>query len=334
MTLLAASRPLHSVYDAALIDLDGVVYLGPRAVPAAPEAVAKARAQGMRIAFVTNNASRTPAAIAERLTALGISAVPEEVVTSAQAAARLIAERVPAGSPVLVVGDTGLRQAVRAHGLRPVTTVHDRPVAVVQGYSPRLGLDLVVEGALAVAAGALFVVSNSDATAPMGRGIQPGNGSFARVIAHATRQEPLVAGKPERPLHEEGVRRTGAVNPLVIGDRLDTDIEGAHRRGAHSMLVLTGVTTPADLLLAPPEHRPSYLAYDIGGLNQTHPEVVWGGGSARCGGWTATAEGERLRLQGSGERLDGLRALCAAVWHGGHTPSAASLREVTSVLGW
>lgn len=334
MTLLAASRPLHSVHDAALIDLDGVVYLGPRAVPAAPDAVAKARAQGMRVAFVTNNASRTPAAIAEHLTALGVTATAEEVVTSAQAAARLVAERVPAGAPVLVVGDTGLRQAVRAHGLRPVTTVHDRPVAVVQGYSPRLGFDLVVEGALAVAAGALFVVSNNDATAPMGRGIQPGNGSFSRVIAHATRQEPLVAGKPEPPLHEEGVRRTGAVNPVVIGDRLDTDIESATRRGVRSLLVLTGVTTPVDLLLAPPEHRPSYLAHDIGGLNETHPEVLLEGREAHCGGWTAAAHGGRLRLRGAGERLDGLRALCMAAWHSDHPLSTASVREVTGVLGW
>ena len=334
MTLLTASLPLHSLYDAALIDLDGVVYLGPRVVPAAPEAVAKARAQGMRVAFVTNNASRTPAAVAEHLTALGVTAAADEVVTSAQAAARLIAERFPPGSPVLVVGDTGLRQAVRAHGLRPVTTIHDRPVAVVQGYSPRLGFDLAVEGALAVAAGALFVVSNNDATAPMGRGIQPGNGSFARVIAHATHQEPLVAGKPEPPLHEEGVRRTGAVNPLVIGDRLDTDIEGAHRRGAASMLVLTGVTTPVDLLLAPPQRRPSYLAYDIGGLNEPHPEVLWDGREARCGGWTATVHSDRLLLQGSGERLDGLRALCVAAWQSGRVFAPDSLHEVTGILGW
>jgi len=168
----------------------------------------------------------------------------------------------------------------------------------------------------------------------MGRGIQPGNGSFARVIAHATHQEPLVAGKPEPPLHEEGVRRTGAVNPLVIGDRLDTDIEGAHRRGAASMLVLTGVTTPVDLLLAPPQRRPSYLAYDIGGLNEPHPEVLWDGREARCGGWTATVHSDRLLLQGSGERLDGLRALCVAAWQSGRVFAPDSLHEVTGILGW
>lgn len=130
------------------------------------------------------------------------------------------------------------------------------------------------------------------------------------------------------------MRRTGAVNPLVIGDRLDTDIEGARRRGAASMLVLTGVTTPVDLLLAPPERRPSYLAYDIGGLNEPHPEVQWDGHEARCGGWAAVAHAGQLRLRGSGERLDGLRALCVAAWHSDHELSLASAREVTNALGW
>lgn len=334
MTLLTSQEPLHSVYDAALLDLDGVVYLGPNAVPAAPEAVAKARAQGMRVAFVTNNASRTPAAIAERLTALGVPARSGDVVTAAQAAARLVAERVAPGSPVLVVGDTGLRQAVHAQGLRPVTTVHDRPAAVVQGYSPRLGYDLIVEGALAVAAGALFVVSNNDTTAPMGRGNQPGNGSFARVIAHSTQSEPLVAGKPERPLHEEGMRRTSAANPLVIGDRLDTDIESAVRRGVHSLLVLSGVTSPADLITAPPHHRPSYLAHDLSGINEPHPPVPLERGGARCGGWSASAHGGRLRLDGTGSPLDGLRALCAAAWAAPDPIGPDSARTATALLGW
>ncbi|GLU49381.1 HAD-IIA family hydrolase [Nocardiopsis ansamitocini] len=334
MTLLTSTEPLHSVYDAALFDLDGVVYLGPDVIPAAPDAVAAARAAGMRVAFVTNNASRTPASIAERLTWMGVQADAADVVTAAQAAARLVAERFAPGSPVLVVGDTGLRQAVREQGLRPVTTVYDKPVAVVQGYSPRMGLDLVVEGALAVAAGALFVASNGDATAPLGRGIQPGNGSFARVIAYATKHEPIVAGKPERPLHEEGVNRTGATNPLVVGDRLDTDIEGATRRGAHSLLVLSGVTTPVELMLAPPEHRPSYLSYDLDGINESHPPTVVEHGRARCGSWQAQSNDGHLELEGSGERLDALRALCAAAWTSTRTVSPDSAQKAVDQLGW
>ncbi|MFC4565322.1 HAD-IIA family hydrolase [Nocardiopsis mangrovi] len=314
MTLLTSTRPLNTVYDAALLDLDGVVYIGPRAVPAAPEAIDKARAAGMRVAFVTNNAARTPAAIAERLTSIGVAAAPDEVVTSAEAAARLIAERFPAGSPVLVVGDTGLRLAVRRQGLRPVTLAVERPVAVVQGYSPRLAYDQLVEGTLAVAAGALFVASNSDATAPLERGIQPGNGSLTRVIAHATGVSPVVAGKPMRPLHDEGVLRTGARTPLVVGDRLDTDIEGATTRRCPSLLVLSGVTTPAALVEAVPEHRPSYVSWDLAGLGHAHPETHRVGDGASCGGWTASVDDGRVELEGDGDRLDGLRAVCAVVW--------------------
>ncbi|MUL43873.1 HAD-IIA family hydrolase [Streptomonospora sp. PA3] len=327
MPLLSAEKPLNALYDTALLDLDGVVYIGSRAVPAAPEAVDKARAAGMRVAFVTNNAARTPARVAERLGAMGVDAAPQDVVTSAEAAARLVAERVPAGSPVLVVGDTGLRLALRRWGLRPVSMASDGPVAVVQGYSPRLAYDLMVQGALAVDAGALFVVTNSDATAPLDFGVQPGNGSAARVIAHATGREPLVAGKPMRPLHEEGVLRTGAKTPLVVGDRLDTDIESATVRGAASLLVFSGVTAPAQAVTAPPRHRPSYLAWDLSGINQPHPEVRTGPDEAACGGWTATLSEGRVRLSGRGDRIDGLRALCACAWsahpHGPPPPEAA-----------
>ncbi|HEY8480146.1 MAG TPA: HAD hydrolase-like protein, partial [Spirillospora sp.] len=224
-----SDRPLCEAYDVALLDLDGVVYVGRRPVPAAAESLAKARAAGQRLAFVTNNASRTPSAVAALLTEVGVPAEADDVVTSAQAAARLLAERLPAGSEVLVVGGMGLRHAVRAQGLRPVSTAAGRPAAVVQGYDPNLGYGLLAEGTKAVATGALFVGSNGDLTIPGPDGPpHPGNGSLLRVIAAATGVEPIVTGKPERPLHQESVRRTGAERPLVVGDRLDTDIEGAH----------------------------------------------------------------------------------------------------------
>src|SRR5208282_6676748 len=116
----------------------------------ATEALAEARRRGMRLAFVTNNASRSPSAIAAELNKLGVPADPAEVVTSAQAAAHLIADRVPPGAPVLVVGGMGLRQALRERGLRPVSTAGERPAAVVQGYAPGLDYGLLAEGALAV----------------------------------------------------------------------------------------------------------------------------------------------------------------------------------------
>ena len=162
-------------------------------------------------------------------------------MTSAQAAAHLIADRLPAGSPVLVVGGIGLRLALRERGLRPVSTAAEKPAAVVQGYSADVGYPLLAEAAVAVRAGAWFVASNADVTLPTARGPQPGNGSLVQVIVTATGAQPVVAGKPEPPLHAESVERVGAKRPLVVGDRLDTDIEGAVRVGADSMLVFTGV---------------------------------------------------------------------------------------------
>ncbi len=357
-SLHGSAGPLSKQYDAALLDLDGVVYLGGVPIPGAGAALSSAAAGGMRLAFVTNNASRTPNAIAAQLSGMGIPASASDVVTSAQAAARVLADRLPPGSPVLVVGGMGLRLAVRARGLRPVSAAAERPVAVVQGYAPDISYAQLAEAALAIRAGALYVASNVDATLPTTRGPQPGNGSLVAVLVTATGREPVVAGKPEPPLHAESVERVGAVHPVVVGDRLDTDIEGAFNVGADSLLVLTGVTRPIDLVLAAPKHRPSYVARDVAGLNDSHPDVTADGAGFRCGGWVASAGRDgavgshgasgaaTLWLSGSGDDLDGLRALCAAAWAfiddvGGVTDGAASadgaaarLREsAAAVLG-
>jgi len=305
---------LSGRYDTALLDLDGVVYVGGNGIPGAGAALRQAHEEGMRLAYVTNNASRTPAAVAALLTTLGVPAEPGDVVTSAQAAARLLAERLPSGAPVLVIGGMGLRLALREQGLRPVSTAADRPLAVVQGYVPGLSYGLLAEGGIAVAAGALFVATNADLTLPRADGQAPGNGSLLQVITTATGVTPLVAGKPEPPLHRETVIRTGAKHPLVVGDRLDTDILGAQRVGVDSLLVLTGVTSPAGAILAPAGQRPTFIAEDLSGLLAAYPDVALGSGSAAVGGWTARADGGRLELDGSGERVDALRALCAAAW--------------------
>jgi HAD superfamily hydrolase (TIGR01450 family) len=310
----ACDEPLCRAYDVALLDLDGVVYIGGKAIPGASQSLRKAGEEGMRLAYVTNNAFRTPAAVAQILTGLGVPATADDVVTSAQAAARLLAERLPAGAPVLVIGGMGLRIAVRERGLRPVSTAAEHPAAVVQGYAPSIDYPLLAQGGLAVAAGALFVGSNGDLTLPGPHGRQPGNGSLLKVISAATGREPLIAGKPEPPLHTESVIRTGARHPLVVGDRLDTDIEAASRVDADSLLVLTGVTGPAEAVLAPPHQRPTYLAEDLSGLVEPQPAVAAEAGGFGCGGWTARWEGDRLELAGQGSRIDALRALCAAAW--------------------
>ncbi len=328
-----SAEPLDSVYDVALLDLDGVVYLAGSAIPGAAEALRKADAAGLGLAYVTNNASRTPAAIAALLNSFGVSATPQDVVTSAQAAARLLAERLPAGAPVLVIGGSGLRMALREHGLRPVTTAAARPQAVVQGYASDISYSALAEGGLAVAAGALFVASNGDTTLPGPRGRQPGNGALTQVITTATGVRPVVAGKPEPPLHRESVLRTGARHPLIVGDRLDTDIEAASRVDTDSMLVLTGVTSPAEAILAPPSQRATYLAEDLTGLLEPHPEVTSQDGSCSCGGWTARLAGDQLELAGSGQRIDGLRAACAAAWAENEQVSAESVQAAIRRLG-
>ncbi|HEY3482608.1 MAG TPA: HAD family hydrolase, partial [Streptomyces sp.] len=145
-----SAQPLDVAYDTALLDLDGVVYAGGDAIAHAVESLEKARGHGMRLAYVTNNASRTPQAVAEHLTHLGVPAEPEDVITSAQAVARLIAEQVPAGAKVLAVGGEGLFEALRERGLTPVESADDEPAAAVQGYGPELRWSQLSEMAYAV----------------------------------------------------------------------------------------------------------------------------------------------------------------------------------------
>lgn len=330
-------RALAETYDVGLLDLDGVVYLDGEPITSARPALTEARKRGMRFAFVTNNASRTPGRIAAQLGELGVRATEGDVVSSAQAAARLVADRVAAASSVLVVGGVGLRWAVRDRGLRPVTSARDDPAAVVQGYDPHLSYELLAEGALAVRDGAVFVASNADRTMPTPRGPVPGNGSLVRVIATASRQEPIVAGKPELPLHREAVLRTGAREPLVVGDRLDTDIAGAVRSGTDSLLVLTGVTDPADLIAAPPHLRPTYVARDLGGLVDSHPDATRDGDIWGCRGWSARSAYGRLSLQSDAasfqDPVDALRALCAAAWSDDEPIDRPSLAETLRGIG-
>lgn len=324
----ASGQPLHTAYDTALLDLDGVVYAGGEAIAHAVESLTAARSDGMRLAYVTNNAARTPQAVAEHLSRLGVPAEAEEVVTSAQAVARLIADEVPAGSKVLAVGGEGLFAALRERGLQPVESADDAPVAAVQGYGPELRWSQLAEMAHAVNSGVPWFASNTDLTIPTARGVAPGNGAAVEAVRIATGGTPRVAGKPLPPMHRETVIRTGAKRPLVVGDRLDTDIEGANASGVDSLLVLTGVTKAAALLAAEPRHRPTYVAADLRGLLTPHPPVSRDGSRARCGGWTASSSpSSSLDLAGSGDPLDALRALCALAWtRPGLDPSQALSR--------
>jgi glycerol-1-phosphatase len=322
-TLQGTAKPLAQTYDVALLDLDGVVYVGPRAVPGVPEALAAARELGMRLAFVTNNAARPPAVVAHHLTELGIDAAAGEVITSAQAAAHYLADRLPAEANVLVVGTTGLHEALLERGLVPVYSADDDPVAVVQGYSPDLDWRQLAEGAVAIRRGLSWVATNLDATVPSARGPLPGNGSLVAALRHATGVEPVATGKPDPTMHLESVQRSGAKRPIVVGDRLDTDIEGANAAQCPSLLVLTGVTEAAELLGAAPRLRPTYLAPDAGGLLVAHDAPTCTVDVTRCGAWLARrGDGDSLVLahegdedaSNAGDGLNPLRALCLLAW--------------------
>ncbi|NLG54513.1 MAG: HAD-IIA family hydrolase [Rhodococcus sp.] len=262
---LSDSGPLYSAYDELLLDLDGTLYRGPDAIPGAVAALADLPT---RLLYVTNNASRSPRDVAEHLTELGFAASDSDVVTSAQAAARLLAQRFSAGAIVLVVGAQALVDEVAAVGLVPVREFDAErpPVAAVHGHSPDTGWRLLAEETLAIRADAWWVATNIDSTLPTERGLVLGNGSMVAAVRHATGAEPVVAGKPARPLMLDAQERNGAQRPLVVGDRLDTDIEGANAVGFDSLLVLTGVSTPADVLRAVPEQRPTFIADELAAL--------------------------------------------------------------------
>lgn len=312
--VLKCSDTLDTAYDLAVLDLDGVVYVGADAVRGAVAALADARSAGMRTAFVTNNAARTPQQVAEHLGQLGIDAEAVDVVTSAQAAAGLLSRQLAEGSGVFVIGGQGLSTALSERGLRPLVEADDEPLAVVQGYGPDMPWRQVVTGAILVRAGLPWIATNTDMTLPTASGIGPGNGTLVRLVADFAGREPVVAGKPQQPLLQETVERTGGSRPLMVGDRLDSDIAGAHGMGWDSLLVMTGVTGLDELVAAAPGERPSYIGTDLHALGRAHPVPQTHDGRAELGGWFAHVDDGRLVVIGSGSGQDWWRAVAATSW--------------------
>ncbi|HSE10983.1 MAG TPA: HAD-IIA family hydrolase [Nocardioidaceae bacterium] len=309
-----SNRALWHEYDLAMLDLDGVVYIGPDAVDGVAERLEQAVEAGMHLAYVTNNASRPPRVVAEHLTRLGIPARDDEVVTSAQAAARLLAERLLPDSAVFVIGGAGLFEALAEEGLRPVQSTEDQPVAVVSGYNPDLPWSTVTDGAILVKNGLPWVASNTDLTVPTPQGPGPGNGVLVEAVARFAGREPLVAGKPLPPLFEETRRRVEGTRPLVIGDRLDTDIEGGQNTGLDTLLVLTGVTGVSELVSAPPNQRPSYISPGLEGLAEVHRAPRRQPDGFELGGWRAAAQHGTVKIDGEGSVGDWWRVLATAAW--------------------
>jgi glycerol 3-phosphatase-2 len=313
--LEASPGRLVDLYDLLMFDLDGVVYVGDDAVPGAPEHLARARAEGAHVAFITNNASRPPQAVADKLTGLGIQAEASDVVTSAQAAAHVLLERHGVGARVVVLGAAGLEEALVEAGLTPCRVDADDAVAIVTGYGPDVVWRDIMVAAVRIREGLAWVASNTDLTLPTADGPAPGHGVLVELLSRFSGVEPSVAGKPRRPLLDETVRRLGGERPLMIGDRLDTDIAGGHEAGVDSLLVLTGVTGLADLVAATPELRPTYLSRDLRGLLDPHPEPPTpAGGVTELGGWQARIDDGRVAIDGDGGADDWWRTVAVAAW--------------------
>ncbi|WP_345208732.1 HAD-IIA family hydrolase [Fodinibacter luteus] len=264
-----------SRYAAVVCDLDGVVYRGPTAVPHAVEAL---RALDVPVLYATNNASRAPGDVAAHLRELGLPCAPELVATSSQAGAWLMTQRMPAGTSVLAVGGPGVATALEEAGLtvlRPDAGAGHTVSAVLQGYGPSVTASDLAEAAYAVQAGATWVATNTDATLPTDRGMAPGNGSLVAAVERAVGRGPdVVAGKPAPPLYLLCAERLDipAGRVLAVGDRLDTDIEGAVAAGMDSLFVLTGVDDLYACLEAPASRRPTWVAPDLRAL-ATDPDA-------------------------------------------------------------
>lgn len=253
-----ADRPDRG-YAGVVVDLDGVCYRGPTAIEGSADAVTRLRKAGVGVVFATNNATRTQAEGADKLRALGFDAAPDEIITSAVAAAALLEP----GTRCLVVGMSGLRAALRDRGCVLVDQP-DEADAVVTGLDRDLTYDLLVRATRALLGGVRFVASNADATFPAADGISPGAGAILAALERASQRTAEVAGKPQPALFEAAARWLPDGPLLMVGDRLETDIAGAAALGWDTAVVLTGVTDRGMLAAANP--APTYVADDLATL--------------------------------------------------------------------
>jgi len=313
--------PLDGV-SLVMADLDGVVYKGPGAIPHAVDALIRS-GETHRVAYITNNAARTAASVAEHLSGFGLPVTADDVVTSPQAAVKLLLGIVPAGSLIFVVGGEGLVDELEKAGFRVTRSADDGPDAVVQGFHPSVGWEQLAEASYALHTGIPWVATNTDWSIPQARGIAPGNGTLVAAVHSAVARLPVFAGKPEVPIFEAAFERFGTREALFIGDRLDTDILGARRAGIPSALVLTGIDQAKQVLAAKEDERPTFILGDLRELHEPYPATERTVG--RDGAHTITVRGATVRLAGhvlsiveaGDDRTDLLRAGAAAIWESG-----------------
>ncbi|MEY2569391.1 MAG: hypothetical protein QOE35_3920 [Actinomycetota bacterium] len=227
-----------------LLDLDGVLWLGDQPIYGAADAVARLRAGGQRVVFLTNNSSQTVGDYAAKLRTMGVPVEEADVITSAQAAASMLSP----SSTALVCAGKGVDEALQRRGVRTVRS--GRADAVVVGWHREFDFERLTAAYRAVAAGARLIGTNDDPTYPTPTGLVPGGGSLLAAVSYATGKPAEVAGKPFKATVGLIRERVGRVE-VVVGDRASTDGALAHNLGARFVLVLSGVTGQDDLPVTP-----------------------------------------------------------------------------------
>lgn len=311
---MTKATPLEGV-GLVLADLDGVLYQGQRPLNHAVASLTKA-AKRATLGFITNNASRTPESVAQQITGFGLSAKPADVVTSPQAAIRVLSRLIEPGALVLVVGGEGLTSEVERAGFRMTRLADESPDAVIQGFSPEVGWTDLAQASFALQRRPEipWIATNTDWSIPVEGGVAPGNGALVSAVHLAVGRLATFAGKPEKEIFDVALERFGSVgDALMIGDRLDTDILGANRAGIRSALVLTGIDTPKTLLASDESQRPTYVLEDLRDLHKTYPETMRSEDSdgvltVEVGRAVVRRKGHVIRVARPGKKIDLIRA--------------------------
>lgn len=304
------SKSVLERHDGLLLDLDGTVWQGGEPIEGAVDVI---NTCGLPAVYVTNNASKPPQSVAEKLSAMGLRVDASQVVTSAHAAVNMALSRHSKGERVLVVGAESFRELARQAGFEVVSSADENPVAVLQGFDPTVGWEHLTEAALALRAGANYIASNLDTSLPTERGLAVGNGSLVAAVTSATGVRPASAGKPEPEMFYQAAKIIGAERPLAVGDRLDTDIAGGNAAAMDTFHVLTGVSGPMDLIEAGIDERPTYIGTAMNDLALAPHEVRPGA----QGGFTARIDGVDLLLEHGdpgASPIQALRTVLEVVW--------------------
>lgn len=250
---------------ALLIDLDGVLWVGHSALPGVAAFFSFLNAHQIPFLLVSNNATRRADYTVTRVRELGVELSPTRVLTSAEATPLWLRSRMPEISSAYVIGEDALRDSLRERGIEIVERDAD---AVIVGLDRQITYEKLKGGALEIRRGAKFIATNTDRTLPTEEGLTPGAGALVAAISAATDIEPLVIGKPARPMFELALEVLGSppAETAMLGDRLDTDIDGAGAMGLKTILVLTGVSTR---MQAEQNHfKPDLIVQDLPALVQ------------------------------------------------------------------